>query len=113
MFAMFCASETSRSLNRRISASGLNREECSRSEEHTSELQSLTNLVCRLLLEKKKIKTWEQTSSSMSNRCELMMLGAPARARLRMESFIRRMPLRSNPVSGSADQVTFGDLRRA
>src|SRR5437016_6955153 len=31
-----------------------------RSEEHTSELQSLTNLVCRLLLEKKKktIKLW-------------------------------------------------------
>src|SRR5262249_61531697 len=27
-----------------------------RSEEHTSELQSLTNLVCRLLLEKKKRK---------------------------------------------------------
>src|SRR5437016_10969324 len=32
----------------------------SRSEEHTSELQSLTNLVCRLLLEKKKTK---QTNS--------------------------------------------------
>src|SRR5258706_7395086 len=29
---------------------------CRRSEEHTSELQSLTNLVCRLLLEKKKKK---------------------------------------------------------
>src|SRR5262249_62095133 len=28
--------------------------EVKRSEEHTSELQSLTNLVCRLLLEKKK-----------------------------------------------------------
>src|SRR3989454_2252170 len=28
----------------------------SRSEEHTSELQSPCNLVCRLLLEKKKIK---------------------------------------------------------
>src|SRR5437016_9263632 len=28
-----------------------------RSEEHTSELQSLTNLVCRLLLEKKKKST--------------------------------------------------------
>src|SRR5262249_57431330 len=28
--------------------------EALRSEEHTSELQSLTNLVCRLLLEKKK-----------------------------------------------------------
>src|ERR1019366_10665385 len=27
-----------------------------RSEEHTSELQSLTNLVCRLLLEKRKKK---------------------------------------------------------
>src|SRR5258706_4678709 len=34
----------------------------SRSEEHTSELQSLTNLVCRLLLEKKKKKTDERTS---------------------------------------------------
>src|SRR5262249_59632395 len=30
------------------------RQEHDRSEEHTSELQSLTNLVCRLLLEKKK-----------------------------------------------------------
>src|SRR5258706_10284569 len=29
-----------------------------RSEEHTSELQSLTNLVCRLLLEKKKKLTY-------------------------------------------------------
>src|SRR5262249_56448698 len=29
----------------------------SRSEEHTSELQSLTNLVCRLLLEKKNTHT--------------------------------------------------------
>src|SRR5688572_32566489 len=30
--------------------------ECVRSEEHTSELQSQSNLVCRLLLEKKNIK---------------------------------------------------------
>src|SRR5262249_56671485 len=30
-----------------------------RSEEHTSELQSLTNLVCRLLLEKKKYELLE------------------------------------------------------
>src|SRR5258706_9955081 len=37
-------------------------EELLRSEEHTSELQSLTNLVCRLLLEKKK-KTEETTSN--------------------------------------------------
>ena len=32
-----------------------------RSEEHTSELQSLTNLVCRLLLEKKKKNTHTHT----------------------------------------------------
>src|SRR5438093_9635238 len=32
-----------------------------RSEEHTSELQSLTNLVCRLLLEKKKKKKQKKT----------------------------------------------------
>src|SRR5258706_6061070 len=34
----------------------LDHERVPRSEEHTSELQSLTNLVCRLLLEKKKKK---------------------------------------------------------
>src|SRR5262249_61706064 len=32
-----------------------------RSEEHTSELQSLTNLVCRLLLEKKKKATHQHS----------------------------------------------------
>src|SRR5438046_7680563 len=32
-----------------------------RSEEHTSELQSLTNLVCRLLLEKKNKRIKTQT----------------------------------------------------
>src|SRR5260370_21568743 len=34
------------------------REETTRSEEHTSELQSHLNLVCRLLLEKKKTTTY-------------------------------------------------------
>src|SRR5438093_8911049 len=34
-----------------------------RSEEHTSELQSLTNLVCRLLLEKKKKKQKQQKNN--------------------------------------------------
>src|SRR5438093_7114520 len=34
-----------------------------RSEEHTSELQSLTNLVCRLLLEKKKKTEESQTQT--------------------------------------------------
>src|SRR5688572_31929137 len=35
-----------------------------RSEEHTSELQSQSNLVCRLLLEKKKIRLWPVVLSS-------------------------------------------------
>src|SRR5688572_31351244 len=34
-----------------------------RSEEHTSELQSQSNLVCRLLLEKKKINTKTSTNT--------------------------------------------------
>ena len=40
-----------------------------RSEEHTSELQSLTNLVCRLLLEKKKKKTNTCTLARSSGDC--------------------------------------------
>src|SRR2546427_8737678 len=35
-----------------------------RSEEHTSELQSQSNLVCRLLLEKKKKKKTNRTSET-------------------------------------------------
>src|SRR2546430_4917108 len=35
----------------------------SRSEEHTSELQSQSNLVCRLLLEKKKKKNYRNAQS--------------------------------------------------
>src|SRR5690349_23378882 len=38
-----------------------------RSEEHTSELQSRRDLVCRLLLEKKKIKRKFQQNSHHSN----------------------------------------------
>src|SRR5256885_5736922 len=38
-----------------------------RSEEHTSELQSPCNLVCRLLLEKKKNKLYETTSDNYIN----------------------------------------------
>src|SRR5262249_62277607 len=39
-----------------------------RSEEHTSELQSLTNLVCRLLLEKKKKKIKTQKTNNNTTR---------------------------------------------
>src|SRR5256885_3326272 len=37
-----------------------------RSEEHTSELQSPCNLVCRLLLEKKKTNTYKNMNSKRS-----------------------------------------------
>src|SRR5262245_63129476 len=43
-------------LGRQIYALGGNKD-AARSEEHTSELQSLRHLVCRLLLEKKKKNT--------------------------------------------------------
>src|SRR2546430_12037792 len=38
-----------------------------RSEEHTSELQSQSNLVCRLLLEKKKTKTITYVYSELAS----------------------------------------------
>src|SRR5438270_4901832 len=41
----------------RVRARRLDRSPQPRSEEHTSELQSQSNLVCRLLLEKKKTNT--------------------------------------------------------
>src|SRR2546422_6651312 len=50
-----------RSLTRRASAT--------RSEEHTSELQSRLHLVCRLLLEKKKVCTL--------SRADLVSVGSP------------------------------------
>src|SRR5438477_5438987 len=39
--------------------------ESARSEEHTSELQSHVNLVCRLLLEKKKKTQYKTTSTHL------------------------------------------------
>src|SRR2546422_6128123 len=40
---------------------------CLRSEEHTSELQSRLHLVCRLLLEKKKINTGNYYTADISD----------------------------------------------
>src|SRR5438034_2166002 len=39
---------------------------CWRSEEHTSELQSHSDLVCRLLLEKKKKKNYNHSQTTIS-----------------------------------------------
>src|SRR2546427_8495596 len=46
---------------------GLEIAHAKRSEEHTSELQSQSNLVCRLLLEKKKNKTARETADNHTN----------------------------------------------
>src|SRR2546430_7626658 len=54
----------------------------SRSEEHTSELQSQSNLVCRLLLEKKKELPLEPTVSDLAAREQFLLryLAASLRA---------------------------------
>src|SRR2546430_13081223 len=46
----------------------------SRSEEHTSELQSQSNLVCRLLLEKKK----KSSSATSARQCRTSSSAPPA-----------------------------------
>src|SRR5260370_28496625 len=51
---------------RLLSRSRIQRMRSLRSEEHTSELQSHLNLVCRLLLEKKKIDMHESAHQQMS-----------------------------------------------
>src|SRR5438132_4795663 len=60
--------EAARRERMRVTSRGFTSYEPSRSEEHTSELQSHSDLVCRLLLEKKKIeingKTKDHTSST-------------------------------------------------
>src|SRR2546427_11711388 len=55
--AEFARACTALSEKRQRGAARLDRAVNERSEEHTSELQSQSNLVCRLLLEKKKKKT--------------------------------------------------------
>src|SRR2546425_6631027 len=44
-----------------------------RSEEHTSELQSLAYLVCRLLLEKKKIRALQNCARSDDYHAEMQL----------------------------------------
>src|SRR5258705_1934031 len=53
-----------------------NNKEWLRSEEHTSELQSLRHLVCRLLLEKKKNAVhWHKEDCSFDGLLEVDMFG--------------------------------------
>src|SRR2546427_9280195 len=70
-----------------------------RSEEHTSELQSQSNLVCRLLLEKKKKKSITQerptriTRSSSTSRTTLRSTSQPSPPLAH-----RRHPLQTPPL---------------
>src|SRR5688572_31817397 len=59
-----------------------------RSEEHTSELQSQSNLVCRLLLEKKK-KT--QTSTQPDSFTPKSPTKTPTHHRVNTHTYLRRL----------------------
>src|SRR2546426_6294805 len=70
-----------RAPGRRHAGAPLQRRHRARSEEHTSELQSPCNLVCRLLLEKKKKKEhnlyccFEVTNDGLSH-CSVLFLSS-------------------------------------
>src|SRR5438034_2692827 len=65
-------------------ADSASRRRASRSEEHTSELQSHSDLVCRLLLEKKK--------TMIIAPCLIILLLLPAKTlQFRLSLFYRRM----------------------
>src|SRR5256886_11087059 len=55
----------------RLARSEVGVEAAVRSEEHTSELQSQSNLVCRLLLEKKKKPRPDPYTDTLDNRSDL------------------------------------------
>src|SRR2546430_13456749 len=62
---LFRSMDASRCWERRAKQRHSNLRVGLRSEEHTSELQSQSNLVCRLLLEKKKKKKYKSVYSRM------------------------------------------------
>src|SRR5947199_2481321 len=73
-----------------------------RSEEHTSELQSLRHLVCRLLLEKKKQQT-QKPNRLPAATCAASILGASViRARVRAPA----CPARESATRRRADAAT-------
>src|SRR2546430_3919746 len=68
-----------------------------RSEEHTSELQSQSNLVCRLLLEKKK-----NTRDTVVLRVHALGLRTSHRTRYARQGFVRRC----GPASAMSEPLT-------
>src|SRR2546430_13002242 len=58
-----------------------------RSEEHTSELQSQSNLVCRLLLEKKKKQELRRPDSTLETRVVDSLVAPSVRPVLETDSY--------------------------
>src|SRR5688572_33338746 len=75
-----------------------------RSEEHTSELQSQSNLVCRLLLEKKK------TRSRPRRRAEMTRLLLAISTLLLFAPVARPVSADTTPGEGHPRRVTSGTL---
>src|SRR5205807_3091464 len=65
LFRSALPSSSGRAPPGRAAARGTRHAPAHRSEEHTSELQSPCNLVCRLLLEKKKEHDYDQYDEAM------------------------------------------------
>src|SRR5882724_376475 len=63
-----------------------------RSEEHTSELQSLRHLVCRLLLEKKKIPFVADSQDVVAKNFELLFVGITLQALIIVFFFFNEPP---------------------
>src|SRR3989441_8831792 len=83
-----------------------------RSEEHTSELQSLAYLVCRLLLEKKKNKTSSFKAPHLfsKDRRNTQPHTSKHSAILRQKEKRHRMSIRLMPTTRQLAQPGLGDL---
>src|SRR3972149_2679796 len=82
----------------------------SRSEEHTSELQSQSNLVCRLLLEKKKHDTGEIRTGPVG--CTTPHRGYTTGRRVERRQFNRRRLPRSSRNFRNPPFVLFFFIKR-
>src|SRR5260370_678396 len=72
-----------------------------RSEEHTSELQSHLNLVCRLLLEKKKNITIDYSTTLISYKFSFFFFNDTATTEIYTLSLHDALPICTSPQSAS------------
>src|SRR5258705_9858148 len=87
---------------RRVAAGGLQR-----SEEHTSELQSLRHLVCRLLLEKKKIINSLQNINHTRSRISVYLRNISGRHANMRGDITLMMSLLNNEVNLRTSQASY------